>query len=232
MCVLSGKKHATHSDVERLTVVQRSEARRWRAMSGWRDKTLSIVGVTLAFSLLAAKCPGLPGARAAAPAKPTTVARRDSADQLLFGMRGVLTHKSVSRGLLLADTAFVTRDGTLYEMRNLRITFFDSAGIKNSELMARSGTYYLSGGRVDPRGEVTILGKDGRRLQTARAVYDLARNVIVGDTAYVIFEPTVQGPRSGKGFETDPQLVRVRSTQRPARSQRSASAQPTKPPRP
>ena len=213
-------------------MVERTEARRLRPKSSPRDTIARIAGVAVALSLLGAKCPGVPGKRSAAPAKPTTVVRRDSADQLLFGMRGVLTHQSVSRGLLLADTAFVTRDGTLYELRNLRITFFDSAGIKNSELMARSGTYYLSGGRVDPRGEVTILGKDGRRLQTSRAVYDLARNIIVGDTAYVIFEPTVQGPRSGKEFETDPQLVRVRSSLRPARSQRSASAQPTRPPRP
>jgi hypothetical protein len=190
---------------------------------------MSLVGVALAFSLLGAKCPGLPGARTKAPVKRTTVVRRDSADQLLYGMRGVLTHGSVSRGLLLADTAFVSKDGTHYELRNLRITFFDSAGVKNSELMSRTGTYYLNRARIEPRGEVTILATDGRRLQTSRATYDLARNVIAGDTSYTMFEPTVQGSRSGKVFETDPQLVRVRNPQRP---QRSASVQPTSTRRP
>ena len=172
----------------------------------------------------AVKCGGEPPVAPQARAKGAT----DAADQMMFGVRGVLTHGSVSRGILLADTAYVSNDGTRYELRDVSISFFDTAGVKTSELVAPIGIYDLRGARVEVNGTVVIAGRDGRRLQTGRVAYDIARNLLVGNAPYTLNETNPSRQRSGTAFESDPQLMRVRVPQKPG----AAPAQPTRPRRP
>jgi hypothetical protein len=201
-------------------------------MTRFRQSARLLLPLLIAVSSLGAvKCGGeSPVAPTSATAKTAKTATKpsasDSADQIMFGVRGVLTHGSVARGILLADTAYVSNDGTRYELRDLTVTFYDSVGAKISELLARGASYDLRAARLEPRGEVTVVGTDGRRLQTGRVVYDIARDLLVGDTSFVFVETAPARQRAGNSFETDPQLLRFRVAPRARGTTPSRPAQP------
>ena len=64
----------------------------------------------------------------------------DSADQMGFGMRHVLTNKGVSNGELLSDTSYLYEDGTRIEMRRVNLTFYTAPGPKDGVLTSKTGT--------------------------------------------------------------------------------------------
>jgi LPS export ABC transporter protein LptC len=141
--------------------------------------------------------------------RPADALLPDSAEQLGWGVRIRLTNESVARGELLADTTYTYDNGNRFELRVVNVTFFDGLGERDGQLTAREGTYNKRLNRLEARGNVVVVRSDGRRLETAQLVYDELRNQIFSDSAFVLNEP----PRrqiTGMGFESDPQLTRLR----------------------
>jgi LPS export ABC transporter protein LptC len=132
----------------------------------------------------------------------------DTADQTLLGVRLTLADHGVQRALMRADTAFTYEDNTRTELRVVRTTFFTETGVKNGTLTSREGTYNSRAGNMEARGNVVVISDDGRRLETPHLRYDPQKNEISSDSAFVLTRP---GERlSGIGFQTDPNLSRIR----------------------
>ncbi|MEO7997008.1 MAG: LPS export ABC transporter periplasmic protein LptC [Gemmatimonadaceae bacterium] len=153
---------------------------------------------------------------AACKQKPAPIAAKkvvlpDSAEQMIFGFNAVLTDNGVSKGRLLADTAFLYQEatGTRAELRRVHATFFTPQGADDGTLTARQGTYHEGLKRLEGRGDVIIIRKDGNRLESQQLVYDNARDQIFSDSAFKSIQPNKR-VLSGIGFESDPKLTNVR----------------------
>jgi LPS export ABC transporter protein LptC len=161
------------------------------------------VVATLAVAIIAAACQDT----GATPPVGTRSAA-DTADQTLLGVRLTLADHGVQRALMRADTAFTYEDNTRTELRVVRTTFFTETGVKNGTLTSREGTYNSRAGNMEARGNVVVISEDGRRLETPHLRYDPQKNEISSDSSFVLTRP---GERlSGVGFQTDPNLSRIR----------------------
>ncbi len=176
-------------------------------LRAWRGRLQLLGGAVSAVLLLnAARCAG-----PRAPVKPVVApssAIPDSADQVIYGLRTVLTNKGVANGLLLSDTAFTYADGTRLELRRVNLTFYSSQGLKDGVMTSRSGVYNSQLSRLEARGDVTVNRDDGKRLTSPQLVFDQARNQIFTDSAFVLNEPT--RVFTGIGFESDPHMTNFR----------------------
>lgn len=165
---------------------------------------LGIAGVGI---LLGAACPRI-GRKAAKVEAPQKSALPDSADQIAFGVRVVLTDQGVNKGVLLADTALTYDDGTRLELRRINLTFYTTSGIQDGVMTSREGTYNVRLSRIDARGDVVVIRDDGKKLTSQQLVFDQIRNQFFTDSAFVLNEPN--RVLSGLGFETDPRLTNFR----------------------
>lgn len=162
-----------------------------------------LVGLTSALLMLgAAKCPSKKAVVKPAVAKASAIP--DSANQVLFGQRSVLTDKGVAKGLLLSDTAFTYDDGARLELRRVHFTFYTSLGTQDGVMTARSAVYNSRLSRLEATGDVVVTRNDSTRLTSQQLVYDQARNQIFSDSAFILNKPEKQF--SGVGFESDPQM--------------------------
>ena len=166
-------------------------------------------------SLLVATAVALPLLSACKP-KPTPIAAKklvlpDSAEQMIFGFRVVLTTDGVKKGLMLADTAFLYQQGGSIraELKRVNVTFFTPEGVDDGTMTGREGTWIESLKRIEGRGSVIIIRKDGNRLESPQLVFDNARNQIFSDSSFVLTRPSKPGI-SGIGFESDPKLTNLR----------------------
>ncbi|MEP6763760.1 MAG: LPS export ABC transporter periplasmic protein LptC [Gemmatimonadaceae bacterium] len=144
--------------------------------------------------------------------KPAPIAARklvlpDSAEQVIFGMSVVLTDNGVNKGRLLSDTAFMYNEqtGKRLELKRVNFTFFTATGADDGIMSSHDGTYSERLNRLEGRGDVVIIRKDGNRLQTPQLVYDNARNQIFSDSSFTLIQPKKQ-TLTGIGFESDPKL--------------------------
>lgn len=162
----------------------------------------------LAFVFLGAACPVARGKSKTAQKPPATSALPDSADQIAFGVRVMLTDQGVNKGVLLADTAFTYDDDTRLELRRINLTFYTSTGVKDGVMTSREGTYNMRLSRIEARGDVVVARDDGKRLASQQLVFDQVRNQFFTDSSFVLNEPNKV--LSGLGFESDPQLTSFR----------------------
>src|SRR5205807_1772186 len=65
----------------------------------------------------------------------------DTAEQVGFGVRTLLTANGVQRGELQADTMFVYNDQTKFDFRNARVKFNTETGAPNGTMRADRGLY-------------------------------------------------------------------------------------------
>ncbi|MCU0624602.1 MAG: LPS export ABC transporter periplasmic protein LptC [Gemmatimonadaceae bacterium] len=132
----------------------------------------------------------------------------DSADQVMFKLRTVLTDEGVMKARLEGDTGFFFDENTRIELRGVRTVFFSSTGAQNAVLTSREGTYNTRGGVMEARKRVEVVTTDGKRLTTPLLRFEQFRNMVVSDSPFVL----VDGPRrtEGIGFESDPQMLSVR----------------------
>ena len=166
-------------------------------------RTRGVLLLAASLLLVAARCPSRTKS-----VKRTVSAKSaipDSADQAIFGLRTVLNDQGVSKGLLLSDTAYTYEDGTRLELHRVNLTFYTSQGLEDGTLVSRSGTYNSRLGRLEARGDVIVIRKDGRRLNSPQLVYDQVRGQIFTDSAFTLIEPSKQV--TGIGFESDPKLT-------------------------
>jgi LPS export ABC transporter protein LptC len=171
-----------------------------------RGTSLLLV-IALGFTALGAgKCAGKKGAIKPAAAKSSAIP--DSADQVTFGFRAIVTDQGVSKGLLLSDKAFVYDDGTRLVLDRVNFTFYTGQGLKDGVMTSRTGIYNTRLSRLEARGDVVVTRDDGKRLTSQQLVYDQARNQIFTDSAFVLNEPSRQ--LTGNGFESDPRMTAFR----------------------
>lgn len=138
-----------------------------------------------------------------APANPLA----DSADQVMWTIRVMLTDQGVNRARLESDTAFFFDQNSRIELRNVRTTFFDATGKRSAVLTSREGTYATRAGITEARGNVIVLSEDGRRLDTQQLKYSPQTNRITSDSAFVLTEPNRR--LEGIGFTSDPDMNNV-----------------------
>jgi LPS export ABC transporter protein LptC len=132
----------------------------------------------------------------------------DSADQVMFGVKTLLTDRGLLRAELSADTAFFFDDNTRVEMRKVRTTFFTNTGQRHSVLTAEEGTYNTRLSETEARGNVVVVGEGGRKLTTEQLEYEQGQNEIKSDSAFVFTAPNRR--LEGVGFVSDPEMSRIR----------------------
>ena len=132
----------------------------------------------------------------------------DSADQVLFDVRYMLTQSGVKRGQMFADTMFVFGDQSRFLLRRVRANFSTETGVANGTLRGDRGTYDLRTQILEGYGNVVVTSTDGRKLTSNHLKYMQARNEISSDSAYVL----VRGndTQRGIGFVSDPNLNEFR----------------------
>lgn len=147
----------------------------------------------------------------AAPLAAKKLMLPDSAEQMIFGFRVVLTTDGVKKGLMLADTAYLYQEAgsVRAELRRVNVTFYTPEGVEDGTMTGKEGTWMEALKRVEGRGNVIILRKDGNRLESPQLVYDNARNQIFSDSNFVLTRPGKLGS-SGTGFESDPKLTNLK----------------------
>jgi LPS export ABC transporter protein LptC len=143
----------------------------------------------------------------APPVEPRS-ALADSADQIMYGARSLMTDRGVLRAELFADTAYFFDESTRIEMRNVTTTFFKTTGAKDAVLTSREGTYNTRANTMEARGNVVVVSEDGRRLTTPQLRYAQTQDQISSDSAFVLTEPRRR--LEGTGFTSDPDMTKVR----------------------
>jgi LPS export ABC transporter protein LptC len=135
----------------------------------------------------------------------------DSADQVIYKMRTVLTDRGVQRAELTSDTAYAFDENTRYELRVVSTIFFNKSGEKDGTLTSKRGTFNTRANVMEARDNVVILGIDGKKLTSPMVRFEQFRNLIVSDSPFVM----VEGERrlEGIGFESDPQMLNVKVRQ-------------------
>ena len=143
----------------------------------------------------------------AAPPVKRGISMADSAEQIMLGVRLLLTDRGVQRGELFADTGYVFEDQTRFELRKVRATFNTSTGTKDGVLSADRGQYNQRESRLEGFGHVVIVTTEGKRLTAPQMKYLQLQNEVSSDSAFTLVEPGRNV--SGIGFRADPQLTRV-----------------------
>jgi LPS export ABC transporter protein LptC len=130
----------------------------------------------------------------------------DSADQVMFEVRTLLTERGVKQGELMADTAYVYDENSRYELRNVRTSFNTPTGAPNGTLTAKRGRYDIRQRLLEGFGDVVVVTTDGKRLLTPHLRFDQPRNLVRSDSAFTLIEGTRR--HQGIGFESDPNVTR------------------------
>jgi LPS export ABC transporter protein LptC len=130
----------------------------------------------------------------------------DTAEQIGFGVRTLLTGNGVQRGELLADTMYVFNDQTKFDFRNARVKFNTETGMPNGTMRADRGIYDTRTQILEGFGNVVVTTLDGKRLTSPHLKFNQLANEVSSDTTFQM----VAGSRtqSGVGFKTDPNLSR------------------------
>jgi LPS export ABC transporter protein LptC len=131
----------------------------------------------------------------------------DSAEQVMLGVRMLLTDHGVQRGEMFADTAYVFEDNTRFELRKVSATFNTTVGAKDGVMSADRGHYSTRQQVLEGFGNVVIVTNEGKRLTSPHIRYEQALNEVSSDTNFILVEPGRK--LSGVGFKADPQLTRV-----------------------
>ena len=164
-------------------------------------RRLAMAGILIAAGLTMA-C----GEESTPPAVTQGNKQLDSAEQVMFGVRHVLTSKGVQQAELHSDTALFFDESTRIELKKVDLTFFRTTGAKDARLTSREGTYNTRLQMMEARGTVIVQSEDGKRLTTSQLRYDQGRDEIRTDSAFVLTQP---GQRmEGIGFISDPNVTR------------------------
>lgn len=133
----------------------------------------------------------------------------DSADQVLWGERTLITDRGLLRAEIHADTAYFFDENTRSDMRIVDGVFFDSQGARDAVLTARTGIYNQRLNSLEAHGDVVITSVDGRRLETPFVRYDNRVNLVSSESTFTMTEA---GGRvvHGIGFVADPDLNNVK----------------------
>lgn len=132
----------------------------------------------------------------------------DSADQVAFGFRTLLTDGGLLRAEIFADTALFLDQNTRMSLRTVHGDFFGATGAKEATMTARVGILNTRTNALEAWGDVVITSVDGRVLKTPMIRYIQSQNQVSSDSAFVLTEPGAKEMR-GVGFRADPNLNAV-----------------------
>ena len=141
----------------------------------------------------------------------TSITQADTADQVLDSVYHVVTSHGMRQSIVEADTAFYYETGKVFELKHLRVTFFDAQGGQTSTLTASEGTYQVALGKMEARRNVVVRSVDGRTLNTDLLRYDQTLNQLSTDRPFTFSGPTASG--AGVGFVSDPDFRNVTGSQ-------------------
>ncbi len=136
----------------------------------------------------------------------------DSAEQVAFGFRTLVTDAGLLRAEVFADTALFLDQNTRASLRNVVGDFFGATGSKEATLTARLGKLNTRTNELEAWGNVVITSVDGRVLKTPMIRYVQSQNLVLSDSAFVLTEPGEKEMR-GVGFRTDPSLNAIQVIQ-------------------
>jgi LPS export ABC transporter protein LptC len=134
----------------------------------------------------------------------------DSADQVVFGSRTLITDQGLLRASIQSDTAFFFDDNTRVEMSVVNGIFFNSAGAKDAVMTSHFGSYNTRLQLLEARGDVEVTSVDGRKLKTPYLRFDQRSNQIYSDSAFTLKEPGRD--LVGVGFHSDADMQNVMVT--------------------
>jgi len=125
----------------------------------------------------------------------------DSADQVLFGVRTLLTTRGVQRGELTADTAYVLDDQTRFDLRNAHAKFTTETGLPQGTMEGNRAVYSQRTQILEGWGNVIVKLVDGRTLKSPHVTYNQVTHMITSDTSYTITGS--KGTQYGIGLTSD-----------------------------
>ena len=132
----------------------------------------------------------------------------DSAEQILFNIELTLTDEGVRRAVIQSDTLLTYEDNTREELRKVTARFYSEAGEQEAILTSLQGAHNSRLGSMEARGNVVVVSKEGKQLNSPHLKYDPNRNEISSDSAFTLTE----GERvtKGVGFVSNPDMTNMR----------------------
>lgn len=131
----------------------------------------------------------------------------DSADQVIFGQRTLITDRGINRAQIESDTAYFFDENTRIDMRIVRGLFFNSIGAKDAVMTSRTALYSTRTQLLEASGDVVISTIDSRTIKTPFLRYDQRVNQISSDSAFILTEPGRE--LRGIGFVSDPDMNNI-----------------------
>ena len=132
----------------------------------------------------------------------------DTAEQIGFGVRTLLSANGVQKGELQADTMFVYNDQTKFDFRNARVKFNTETGAPNGTMRADRGIYDTRTQVLEGFGNVVITTLDGKRLTSPHVKFNQLANEVSSDTSFDV--KANNKTQTGIGFTADPNLTRFK----------------------
>lgn len=129
----------------------------------------------------------------------------DSADQVAFNSRTVLTDAGLLRAEIFADTTLFLDQNTRIAMRVVHGVFFNALGSRDATVVAERAQYDTRAAVLEAYGNVVVTSVDGRVLKSSMLRFESNQNQILSDSAFVLTEPDGKELR-GVGFRADPNL--------------------------
>jgi len=114
----------------------------------------------------------------------------DSADQVMFNARFLLTTKGIQRGDLIADTMYALEEGTKFDARIAHVTFTTETGAPQGTMDAKRGVYSTRTQTLEGWGDVVVKLVDGRMLKSPHVIYNSVTHIITGDTTFTLYRGT------------------------------------------
>jgi LPS export ABC transporter protein LptC len=155
-----------------------------------------------------------PGCRPEAGLADSPTAPEGGPDQVLADVRSILTTPEGTRtAMLQADSGLVYPADHRVDLRRLTVTVFDRQGAQAAVVTADRGRLDLGTGALEAAGKVVVAPVAGGRLSTEFLVFDGRKLELRTDSSFVFDSP--RGSVRGRGFQTGPDLARVRGTPAP-----------------
>ncbi|MBX3133066.1 MAG: LPS export ABC transporter periplasmic protein LptC [Gemmatimonadaceae bacterium] len=129
----------------------------------------------------------------------------DSADQVAFNSRTVLTDAGMLRAEIFADTTLFLQQNTRIAMRVVQGVFFNAQGSRDGTMTADRAHYDSRAQVLEAYGNVIVTSVDGRVLKSPMLRFENLQNQLYSDSAFVLTEPDGKEMR-GVGFRADPNL--------------------------
>jgi LPS export ABC transporter protein LptC len=111
------------------------------------------------------------------PTPPTAVAGAEvGADMIIYGLRHKVTTDGVRKADLYGDTAVTKPNSTTWDLKGVRLSFFDENGKQTGALTSRTGQYDVQTGMMIARGNAVLVLQNGpkgpRTIRTDELHYE------------------------------------------------------------